>query len=320
MNSIKQKIFSNYAWLGISLFVVLFVINLIILPNILAPRNIITTLAVAAPLVLACMAATPSILSGGVDISTGVTLGFINVAIFRIVTPMGIVDNPILTIVVLLLIGAAIGAVNGVLTTVIRLQPIVATLGTFLFLGGLSTYLMPTPGGVAPDWLKMLGGYIGPVPGPLIVVVIPILLWVLLTRLPYYKALMATGGDERAAFSSGLSVTKIRITAYIIGGILAAIAGIALTAMVNSGDATLGVNYTLIAIAGTILGGTSFAGGRGGMLGAVFGALDIFIIQKLLSSAQVNVAWFQIAYGIILILALIASYLLRPGAVRNVGA
>jgi len=319
MKSLLQKIFSNYFWLGIALFVVLFAVNLIILPNILAPRNIISTLAVAAPLVLASMAATPSILSGGVDLSTGVTLGFINVAIFTIVSPLGILNNPVLTLIVLLLIGAAIGAINGALITIVRLQPIVATLGTYLILSGVSKNLMPAPGGVVPDWLSMLGGYIGPIPGPVLVVAVPIALWLLLTRLPYYRALMATGGDERAAFSAGLPVIKIRIIAYTIGGMLAAIAGIALTALVNSGDATLGNNYTLIAIAATILGGTSFAGGRGGMLGAVFGALDIFIIQKLLTSAQVPVAWFQVTYGLILIFSLIADYTLRSATARSTG-
>jgi ribose transport system permease protein len=320
MTKLWKKFYTSYARLAIVLFVVLFAVDLILLPNMLASRNIITILALLVTFVIASMAATPSILSGGggIDISIGALMGFINVGTFTFIGYLGI-HGSISTILALLAVGALIGAVNGILVTMVRLQPIVATLGTNLILTGMSLYLMPNPTGVAPEWLQNLAGYMGPIPIPLLVAGIPMLLWWLLTRLPYHEALMAVGGDERAAFSSGLPIRSIRIIAYSIGGLLAAVAGIALTAFMGSGDSRLGANYTLVAIAGAALGGTSLAGGRGGMLGSVFGALDIFFIVKLLSIVHISSFWFQVAYGLILLATLITNSLIRTSADKRLG-
>jgi ribose transport system permease protein len=116
--------------------------------------------------------------------------------------------------------------------------------------------------------------------------------------------LLAVGGDARAAYASGVNVAAVRIIAYVIGGILAAIAGLVFTAALGSGDPRVGVPYTLSSIAAVALGGVALGGGRGGMLGSAAAGALLFLIQTLFTLAQVSIFYIQIMYGVILFLAL----------------
>ena len=117
-------------------------------------------------------------------------------------------------------------------------------------------------------------------------------------------ALLSGSGDPRAAFTSGVQVETVRIVAYVTGGVLAAAAGFAFTIALGSGDPLAANAYTLIGIAGAVLGGVSLSGGRGGLLGAAAGGSVLFLVQNLLSLAHVFSFYTQVAYGVILILAL----------------
>jgi ribose transport system permease protein len=290
------------------LFVVLMIANLATLPQFVSPANIAGTLAVAAPFVLAAIASTPSILSGGggIDISIGPLLGFGNVLFISVLLPHGL-GGPVPVIAIVLVLSAVVGAVNGFLVVVVRLQPIVATLGSYLVLSGLALELMPQPAGQAPSWIIRFNGSFNHVPGALILVAIPVVLWLAIQRTAYYRALIAVGGAERSAFSAGVNVALVRWLAYVIGGVCAGFAALALTALVQSGDPTLGPQYTLIAITAVALGGTSMAGGRGGIAGSILGALSIFLIQNLLSALNISSFWNQVVYGGILVVSLVIN-------------
>jgi ribose transport system permease protein len=135
------------------------------------------------------------------------------------------------------------------------------------------------------------------------------LFWWLVRQTPYYDQLMAVGSDDRAAYTAGVPVTKVRFIAYVMTGILAACAGLMLTALIGSADPNIGPTYTLIAIAAVALGGVSLAGGRGGLLGAAIGAVDIFLLQSVLTAFNVSTYVLQIAYGVILVAAVIMTAL-----------
>jgi ribose transport system permease protein len=315
------QLLRGYSSFAIALFLLLLVLNLIAAPQFLAPAYIAGTLAVAAPLAIAGMAETAPVLSGGggIDLSVGPLLGWINVLIIVWLIPHHL-TSPWVAIPLLLAVGASVGLVNGVLVAVVRLQPIVATLGTYLVLTGISLQQMPQPVGQAPHWIIQFDGSFGPLPGAVILVGVPALAWLALSRTPYLKTLLAVGGEARAAYSAGVNVMAVRIFAYVIAGILAAVAGIALTALVQSGDATLGTTYTLLAITAVALGGTSLAGGVGGLVGSILGAADIYLIQNLLTSENVSSFWLQVAYGGILVVALVANSSVRQislGAIRG---
>lgn len=125
-----------------------------------------------------------------------------------------------------------------------------------------------------------------------------------LQRTAFRRNLVAVGGDERVAYTAGINVARVRASAYVLSGGLAAVAGITLTAMLGSADPTVGPPYTLTSIAGTALGGISLAGGRGGLLGAAAGGAILFLVENRLTLARVSVFHLQIAYGAILIVAL----------------
>jgi ribose transport system permease protein len=140
-----------------------------------------------------------------------------------------------------------------------------------------------------------------------------VLVWLVLQRTPYHRILLAVGGNDATAFSSGVNVTRVRILAYALGGLFAAVAGIAIAALLQSSDGNAGLEYVLIALAAVALGGTPIGGGRGGLLGAVVGASAIFLVENLLGALNVNAYWLQVAYGGMLIVgAVIGAQLTAP--------
>jgi ribose transport system permease protein len=229
-------------------------------------------------------------------------MGFVNAIVIQTLFLSAGISSPLVLIPAALVVGAVIGAVNGFMTTIIRIQPIVATLGTYLVLTGITLTILPAPVGPAPDWLKAMSSSYSVLPLAVIAIA-----WWSIRRLPYYDLLMAIGSDDRAAYTAGVDVTRVRFVAYVITGVFAGIAGLMLTALIGSADPNIGQTYTLIAIAAVALGGVSLAGGRGGLIGAAIGAIDIFLLQSVLTSFNVSTYVLQIAYGAILVAAVVLT-------------
>lgn len=286
--------------LGFGLFFVLLVANLLTTADSFTPSNLPSTLGLAAPVILAAFAVTPTLLvgNGGIDLSVGPLMGLVNVlVVYELVERAGLA-NPVVVIVLALVAGAAVGLVNGVLVAYVRIQPIVATLGTYLICAGLTVSLLSTPGGQVPGWLADLADRASFVP-----IAVVLAVWWGLTRLPFHEQLMATGDDERAAFTSGIDTSRMRVAAYVLGGVFAAVAGLSLSAVLGSADPNVGPSYTLTGIAAAALGGVSLAGGRGGLLRALVGALTLFLLQNLLTYLHVSPFLLQVAYGAVLVVA-----------------
>ena len=296
---------TSYAWPSIAAALALYFANVGFQPSFGSPSNWAAILSVTAPFLLIGMAEAFPVLAGngGLDLSLGPLMGFVTVLIAIELVPAGI-SAPELLIPVVLAVGFGAGIVNGFLVAFVRLPAIIATLGAYLFYTGLGLYLLPSPSGNVPGWLIHLSTSYGPIPAMLVPLFAVALFWLLLTRTAYRRNLLAAGGDDRAAYTAGASVTLIRCSAYAFGGMLAAVAGLALAATLGSGDSTVGPPYTVTSIAAVALGGVSLSGGRGGLLGAAAGGAIIFLIQNLLTLANVSVFELDIANGIMLILAL----------------
>lgn len=282
------------------LFVVLLLANIALSPARFAPSNWGVVLGMAAPLMLASLAITVPFLAGrgSIDISVGPLMGLINVALIKWVLTGSGITSPLAVVTAALLLGLASGALNGFLAAVLRIQPIVATLGTYLIYAGLALTVLPAPAGSVPGWLSSLAGKWSVLP-----LASAVLIWLCLKRLPLYEMLMATGSDDRAAYTSGVNVTLIRFAAYLLAGLFAGIAALSLTALIGSGDPNIGPGYTLMAIAAVALGGVSLAGGVGGLTAAFLGAADIFLLQTALNAFNVSTFVLQAAYGAVLVLA-----------------
>ncbi len=299
------------SWPALGLLVLLLVVESAINPAALVPSNWGTLLGLAAPLMAAAAAVMPAMLGGGggIDVSIGPLIGFINaVCIAGLVVGLG-VTTPLAMVPACIVLGAAVGAVNGVLATVVRVQPIIATLGSYLVLSGLTLTILPAPIGGAPDWLKALSGTASLLPLGAIVLV-----WTGIARTPFYGDLMATGSDARTALSAGVAVVPVRLLSYVLGGAFAGVAALLVTGLIGSADPNIGPNYTLLAISAAALGGVGLSGGRGGLAAALLGALDIFLLQNVLTAFNSSPFVLQIAYGLILVASVSLNALARRSA------
>ena len=283
---------------ALGLLIVLLVINVLLNPARFAPAAWGATIGLAAPLVAASIAATPAILGGrgGIDVSVGPLMGFVNAIIVQALIADAGISSPLAVIPALLAVGVLAGALNGALAAFVRIQPIVATLGTYLLFSGLTLTIVPAPTGTVPPWIQSLSGQLSIVPLAALIIA-----WLAIKQLPYYDQLMAVGSDDRASYTAGVPVAWVRFLSYCLTGLFASVAGLLLTALIGSADPNVGAGFTLLSISAVALGGVSLAGGRGGLLAAVVGAADIFLLQSALTYFNVSTFVLQIAYGLILV-------------------
>jgi len=265
----------------------------------------VTFAELATPALLA-MASTPSILGGGIDISVAPLFTLASVVIEVMLLGHG-VTSAFVVIPVAVAVGAVIGAVNGVLVNYGRYQAVVATLCMNFILSGFALGYAPAPVSGTTGWLTALGSTVGGVPGGLILIAVPLLAWWGLNRTPFVRTLLAVGGSEATAYTAGVNVAAVRTLAYTIGGAIAGLAGIAIVAQLHQAEADAGfvTPFILLAIAAVAIGGNSLAGGRGGLLGALLGAVVIFLIENLLGALGLSSFWSQAVYGATLIVAVV---------------
>lgn len=314
-SSVLARLRSRPWGFALVLATALFVANVLARSSFAAPSSWPSTVADFAPFAIAAMATTPAVLAGGgsIDISIGPLLNLVSIVVVGVLIPHGL-GSFWIAVPIALAIGLLVGFVNGVLVGVFRYQAVLATLCALFVLGGVGLAILGQPASGTTAWLGHLANKVGPIPGGLILIAIPVLVWIGLGRTPFLRALYSTGGDDVAAYSAGVNVTAIRVIAFTLGGLFAAIAGIALAATTQTGDAGQATQYTLPAIAAVAIGGTSLLGGRGSLVGSIAGAAIMFLIQTLLDSLSVSSNWLQLVYGAILLFAIVlSSVLARPG-------
>lgn len=260
-----------------------------------------------APMALAAMAMTPAIISGGggFDLTISPVMTLASAVYIVLLNPHGL--GGAVSVPIILALGAAIGALNGLLIIILSIPPVVATLSMYFVFIGVDLEVAPTPQYLNPNWVSHLAGSVGPIPGALFPLALPLVIWGLLGVIPYRRALYAVGSNDATAFASGVNVARVRVVAYSLGGLFAAIGSFSLTALLSSVDASLATQYTLLAVAAVSLGGTSLWGGRGGLIGAVFGAAAIYLVSNLLTITQLNPSWLQVMYGAMLLVAVVLS-------------
>jgi ribose transport system permease protein len=260
-----------------------------------------------APMALAAMASTPSIISGGGGFDLTISpLMFFTGEVFVIwLAPHGLGGAEAVPIV--LAIGLAVGALNGLLIQLLRVPPVVVTLSMYFILIGADLKVAPQPQYLTSSWVHDLATRVGPIPGAIFTIGAPLLVWALLGLVPYRRTLYAVGSNDATAFASGVDVAAVRIVAYALGGLFAAVGSFALIGLTFSANASLSTTYTLLAIASVALGGTSLWGGRGGLFGSMLGAASIYLLGNLLTSLQVDPSYLQVMYGGMLVFAVVLS-------------
>ena len=279
-------------------------------------------LANVAPMAIAAMASAPSIIAGGFDISISPLIVLTNAVYIVWLAPHGL--GGAVSVPIILGLGLAVGVLNGLLIMVLRVQAIVVTLAMFFSLQGVVLFIAPNPVSISDSgWVQHLAGSVGPIPGGVFTIGLPLLIWFSLRLVPFGRLLYAVGSNDTTAFSSGVNVNAVRVASYGLGGLFAGFGGLALTGLVNSANASSSTEYTLVAIAAVVLGGTPLVGGRGGLVGPLLGAFSIYLMQNLLATFAINPAYLQIVYGGILIVAVVLGGAVSRdsgGGLRRTGA
>jgi ribose transport system permease protein len=258
----------------------------------------------AVPLAFAAVGQCFVVLTKGIDLSVG---GVVDLANAMAAVTMGkSLTNGLVWSVVILMVGAACGLVNGLLVALGRLQPIVVTLGTLSIYQGLAIRVLPEPGGaIPPSFTNFL---VNPnAPYALIFIVLLALAWSAFRRSRAGVDLYAIGNDEAAARALGVDILRTKIIAYMLDGTLAAAAGLFLAASATAGDATTGNSYTLSSIVAVVLGGVSLFGGRGSAIGAIAGALITTLIVNILFFGHVNPLFQSFYEGVFLLIAVVVG-------------
>jgi ribose transport system permease protein len=264
-------------------------------------NNLFTVAKQISMIVLIALGETLVLVAGCFDLSVGSIAGFTGVMMSMVVNGTG---SGILGILVSLSLGCAIGAINGLLITKVRINPFIATLGMMNIVRGIVTTM--TKGlsiSVMNDLISFIGqGYVGPVPIPVILMIFFVILFDILYRKTIFGSnIKAIGGNQEAARISGIQIDRHKILIFVISGAMSALAGIIMVGRINTGQPIAGQGWEIDAIAAAIVGGTALSGGQGTIIGTLIGAALIGVMSNAMVLMSVSMYFQQVFTGMVLI-------------------
>ncbi len=305
-DAISQRPTLNRALPAIVSLAILLAVAGALIPSFLLPERLLMLGQQVAPLALVAIGQTLVVLIGGIDLSVGSELTF------SLVLGAGIArgSNEMLPLAILVCLGAgaAIGAVNGLLVTRLRLPALISTLATAVMVDGAAwVYTNGAPNGSMPELLQYAAnGKLGIVPvADVIVALVFAAVLVLLTRTVFGRRLYAVGANPRTARLTGIRVEHITVTAYVLCGVLAAAAGLMLGGYIAVGSLKAGEAYVLNSLAVVLIGGTSLSGGEGGVVGTIIGVAILAVLTALLIQLGVPIALRSVLLAIIVVVGAI---------------
>lgn len=261
------------------------------------------------PIIFAAAAQTVVVIAGGIDLSVGPVMAFTSVTAAALMKG-GSEESAVAVVVFVLLLGVAVGAINGALVVVSRVPDIIVTLAMSFVWAGAALLVLNSPGGGAAHWFTGLatGSFVVDwFPKALLLVIIAVaVVWLPLRRSRLGLSIYALGSNPVAALRSGVDVSRTKIAAYMVTGLFAAAGGLTLTMITGIGSPVPGA-YTLDGVAAIVLGGVSLAGGRGGMLGPIAAAFILSLIRVNLVFLGVEPAYSTVIQGVILIIVVMVG-------------
>ena len=287
-----------------SFLVILFVIYAVLEPSVLTLSQLGNVGTGALVLMLVAVGQTIVILTSGIDLSVGGTMG-LGCAILATHMHSGTILPWTVGVVV---IGAIVGAGNGLIITSFAMQPFIVTLATWSMLDGLALIVLPAAGGTVPtSFAGFIYSTVFGIPVSLFLMLVLAGFWLWLKRTPLVRRMYAIGSDEEATALSGVPVKRTKIAAYALSGSFAMGAAILYTMQTSSGDPSAGDPFILTSVAAAVIGGTSLFGGRGGAGGTIAGAWILTLIADVIFAVNVSQFWTPIVQGLLLILAVLAG-------------
>lgn len=245
------------------------------------------------------------IITGEVDLSLGYNVCLTG-AIFAYT--MKFMDvNPYMAIIIAIAVGTLIGSVNGFLVAYCKLPAFIATLGLQNVAKGFSKIITnATPIATLPEEIAFMGrGYLGPVPiSVIIMLVLYIIFMFVMKKTKFGRNVYAVGGGKVAAFYSGINIRKVSFLTFAIAGLLAGVSGVVLTSRLNSAAITNGNLYEFDAYIGAAIGGISLSGGKGKIVGAMFGTIFLITFFNGMTMLNVDPFWQDVLKGLVLVIAI----------------
>lgn len=297
--------------------VLLVVIMSLISPQFRTFSNFLTLLRQASVNGLIAFGMTLVILTGGIDLSVGSTLGLTGALFAGLIVNVGL---PIpLAVIVALVFGLLLGLISGFLVGKAKLQPFIATLitltvyrgFTLIYTNGRPISNLTADEYVGSQFLTFIGrGAILGIPVPVIILFFAfILFYLLLNKSVLGRKIYAVGSNERAAQLSGINTDRVKLFVYSISGLMSSVAALILVSRLNSAQPTLGTGYELDAIAATAIGGTSMTGGRGKISGTLLGILIIAVLSNGMNILGISSYYQDVVKGIVILLAVLVDRL-----------
>lgn len=310
--SLIQRVLARMDWRSNIIYVAFVLVFLLFAIGLgdsgfLSGNNLLNIVRQTATISVMAVAMTFVIANAEIDLSVGSIAGLASVTTAITIQHVGLVPG----ILAGLLSGAVIGAINGGLVALLRIPSFLVTLGMLGLAAGLAQWITGSAPQPIVDPIYPLifgGGNIGPIPGLLIWTALAVSVgWVVMNRTRYGRRVLAVGGNPTAAAYSGIRTQRIKFVVLLISGIVAALAGMLYAGRLESGRFQWGQGDELTVIAAVILGGTSLFGGRGAIIGTLFGSLFMGLVNNGLILAGLDVAQQQVVRGAIIIAAVALS-------------
>jgi len=303
-----QTLFREYIILFVFLLVCILIAS--VRPVFLSVDNIFNVIRQVSMIGIMSVGMTFVILSADIDLSVGSVAGFCGALTAGLMVRQGL--SPLVSILLPLPLGALMGWMMGIVITKAKVHSFVVSLGMMSIARGLALVYTKglSIGNVPKSFGALGGGMVGPIPVPVIVfAAFMVIGYLVLTRTPYGRAIYAIGGNQEAARLSGIKVDRYRIVNFMICSTLAGFAGIILASRTRSAWPAAATGWELDVISAVVIGGTSFFGGRGGMIGTLIGALFLGVLRNGANLIGVSPFYQQILIGALVVGAVVIDRL-----------
>lgn len=309
---LKLELFllENLIWVLVAVF---FLFNAFVTPNFATARNIINILYHSSIMSMLVLGEGLILVIGNLDLSLESTLAFApGITMLLAVNLFPDTIGPVACIIITLLIGALVGLFNGIMISRVQVNPFLQTLSVEIMLRGFVLFLVPFSIFPLPEAYSYIGQawVFDKIPAAIIVVFFIYLIFhILFQYTTFGRKYMATGGNSKASFVSGIDTSRMIIIAFIISGLLAAVAGLLAAGRQGSVNNSMGTGMVMLAFAGAILGGASLEGGKGTPIGMLGGAILLGMISNSLTLLGVQATLVYATQGALIFLAIIIDRL-----------
>lgn len=307
-----RELFSKVPGMGVySVLVLIFIGCMIFVPNFASQENLINLLQHSVALGLVSIGQTFAIIAASLDLSVGISISLM--AVMASLTMDGRTSMMLPTVLIVIGIGTFIGLINGLIIARLRVNPFIATLGTWLILqGALFSQFDNFAGGVPREFEYLGYGQIGPIPvGVILFFLVAIGAQLLLKRTRFGYHLYGIGGSQQVSRLSGVRTARTMVIAHVLTGLGAALTAIFIVSRLRAGAPWVGESYTLDSIAAVVIGGAPLSGGVGSVIGTVAGVLIFSILNNIFNILNVG-AFAQLVIRGVILIAVVAFYSYRP--------